>query len=259
MGIPGLMIVPVRAAARCVFLVSQVPIMSLQPTAPNGAPITEAADRAQFIRRTYFHLAAALGAFALLSAFFLSSGLSLKVARLVANSGQFGWLIVLGAFILVGRMASNMADNASPQTQLMGLGLYVLIEAVIFMPLLAIAQLVDPTIIPTAGMLTGLLVGGITFTAFTTRKNFSFLAPILSIAGLIALGVIVASVLFGFTLGLMFSAAMIVLAGGMILFDTSRIIHDYPTDRPAGAALHLFASVALLLWYVINLLLKLRR
>ncbi len=38
---------------------------------------------------------------------------------------------------------------------------------------------------------------------------------------------------------------------------TSRIIRDYPADRPAGAALHLFASIALMLWYVLRILISL--
>ena len=42
-----------------------------------------------------------------------------------------------------------------------------------------------------------------------------------------------------------------------VLYDTSRIIHDYPADRPAGAALHLFASIALMLWYVLRILISL--
>ena len=101
-----------------------------------------------------------------------------------------------------------------------------------------------------------LLVGGLTFTAFTLKKDFSFLGGILKIGGFVALGAILASVIFGFQLGVWFSAIMIIFAGGCVLYDTSNIIHHYPEDRPAGAALHLFASVALLFWYVLRLLMS---
>ncbi|EHY1099267.1 Bax inhibitor-1 family protein, partial [Salmonella enterica subsp. enterica serovar Schwarzengrund] len=40
---------------------------------------------------------------------------------------------------------------------------------------------------------------------------------------------------------------------GFILYDTSNIIHHYPTDRPAGAALHLFASIATMFWYILRI------
>ena len=72
-----------------------------------------------------------------------------------------------------------------------------------------------------------------------------------------AIGAIVVGAVFGFSLGIWFSALMVLFAGACVLYDTSRIIHEYPTDRPAGAALHLFASIALLLWYVLRILMSL--
>jgi hypothetical protein len=46
--------------------------------------------------------------------------------------------------------------------------------------------------------------------------------------------------------------------GGSILYDTSNVLHHYPEDRYVAAALQLFASVALMLWYVIRLLMDRR-
>ena len=51
---------------------------------------------------------------------------------------------------------------------------------------------------------------------------------------------------------------MIVFAGGAILYDTSNVLHEYPEDRHVAASLQLFASVMLLLWYVIRLFLSRR-
>ena len=45
------------------------------------------------------------------------------------------------------------------------------------------------------------------------------------------------------------------LGGAAILYDTSNVIHHYPEDRYVGAALQLFASVALLFWYVLQIFL----
>ncbi|HMB92817.1 MAG TPA: Bax inhibitor-1 family protein, partial [Rhodothermales bacterium] len=70
---------------------------------------------------------------------------------------------------------------------------------------------------------------------------------------IVAIVLIVAALLFGFELGTFFSVAMIALAGGAILYDTSNILHHYPEDRYVGAALELFASVALMFWYVLRL------
>ena len=231
--------------------------MSLEPFYAGAQPRAET-DRATFIRRAYMHLAVAIFGFIALSAVLMQAGIGLMMAQVLFKS-SYSWLIVLGAFMLVGMLATRLADNApSNGVQLVGLGIYVLAEALIFAPLLAIADYMSPQIIPAAGITTLLLVGGLTFTAFTTKKDFSFMGSFLAIAGFVALGVIIASVIFGFTLGIVFSGVMVLLCGGFVLYDTSNLIHHYPTDRPAGAALHLFASIATMFWYVVRIFMALR-
>ncbi len=225
-------------------------------SAANPNVLTE--GRVSFIRQSYLYLGMALIGFTGLSAIFLATGIGYAFIKLLGAS-QFGWLLVLGAFMIVGVMATRLADRGVSQSkQLLGLVLYVVAEAIIFAPLLTVAASVDPVIIPAAAVVTAMLVAGLTFTAFSTKKDFSFLGPILTIGGFIALGVVLCALLFGFELGILFSGVMVCFAAGCVLFDTSRIIRHYPIDRPAGAALHLFASIALMLWYVISLLLKMR-
>ena len=48
--------------------------------------------------------------------------------------------------------------------------------------------------------------------------------------------------------------AMIGFAGAAVLYDTSNIIRYYPEDRYVSAAMQLFASIALMFWYVLRLL-----
>ena len=67
------------------------------------------------------------------------------------------------------------------------------------------------------------------------------------------LGVIVVDVIYGLSLGPMFSLGMVMFAGAAILYDTSNIIHHYPEDRYVAASLELFASVALMFWYVLRI------
>lgn len=151
-----------------------------------------------------------------------------------------------------------VAKADSVETQYAGLGLYVVGEALIFAPLLYIATYYsgDPNLIPTAAILTLLLFAGLTTVAFTTRKDFSFLGNILRVGGFIALGLIVCSIIFGFTLGLLFSVVMVVFAAAAILYSTSNIIHRYSTNQYVAASLELFASVALLFYYVVRILLR---
>lgn len=233
-------------------------------------------ERAAFVRRTYAHLACAILAFiALETAIF--AGLRPFVGRTEfdralfgALSSQFSWLIVMVAFIGVSYLANYWAFNGgTPALQYAGLGLYVVAEAVIFIPLLYVAMfLIPPTggaagpnleLVGQAGILTLCLFAGLTAAVFATGKDFSFLGPILSIASFVALGVIVCAILFGFTLGLLFSLAMIVLAAGSILYNTSNVLHRFRLDQHVAASLSLFASVALLFYYVLLALMQSRR
>jgi FtsH-binding integral membrane protein len=210
--------------------------------------------RRLFIRRTYLHLGAALLSFVLLEAVLLQ----MPVMDGFVDKMLGSWWLVLLAFVGVSWLADKWARSDTSQgIQYLGLALYVLAEAVIFLPLLHIMvyQVGDPRILPMAGIITGLLFLGLTATAFWSGVNFSFLRGALMIGGFVAMGVIVCSMIFGFSLGIVFSAAMVLFAGGSILYTTSNIIHEYRTDQYVAASLALFAGVMLLLWYVIRILL----
>jgi FtsH-binding integral membrane protein len=220
-------------------------------------------ERATFIRRTYGHLAGAILAFAAIE--FVIFGILVPTVESRLNlvqtlfSVRYSWLLVVGAFIGVAWLADAWArSNVSRGLQYAGLGLYVFAEALIFVPLLCIAtSLTDQTIVPTAGIMTLAMFGGLTASVFITGKDFSFLGRILTIGGFIALGLVVAAVLFQFTLGLVFSFAMVALASGYIIYDTSNVLHHYRTDQFVAAALALFASVALLFYYILMILVQL--
>jgi len=216
-------------------------------------------ERAGFIAKTYAHLAGAIAAFIALEAVLLNMpGIENLVGLMIGT--RYGWLAVLGLFMVVSWIADGWARSAiSPTKQYWGLGLYVVAEAVIFVPLLFIAQRVDTSIVPLAGFTTLVLFGVLTAVVMVTRKDFSFLRTILLFGGFAAMGLIVVSILFGFALGPIFTYAMIALACGYILYDTSNVLHHYRIGQHIAAALALFAAVALLFWYIVRLFLSSRR
>jgi FtsH-binding integral membrane protein len=216
--------------------------------------------RAGFIRKTYLHLAGAVGAFIGLEVLLFWSGAALMLTQLLIGN-RFSWLLILGGFALLGWLSRGLAARADAVSlQYTGLGIYVVAEAILFAPLLVFAAAIaGPETIGMAGILTGLLFAGLTAIVFTTQKDFSFLGSILTIAGFVALGLIICSVIFGFSLGLWFSVAMVIFAAGAILYDTSNILHHYKTNQHVAASLELFASVALLFWYVLRVLMALNR
>jgi FtsH-binding integral membrane protein len=216
--------------------------------------------RAQFIRRTYAHLALAILGFLVVEYALLQVPGIERIGALMTEG--FNWLIVLALFIGVSWIADYWArSDTSRGLQYAGLTLYVVAQAIIFLPLMILAVLIsnDPTVVPAAGLITLLLFAGLTVVVFTTRVDFSFLRTILIIGGFVALGLIVASMIFGFQLGVIFAVAMVGLAAGFILYTTSNIIHYYRTDQYVAASLSLFAAVALMFYYVLWILLSLRR
>lgn len=225
--------------------------------AANTAAMAGVDERAAFIVKTYVHLAAAIFAFVAIEAVLFVSGI---VNHLVPYmQGRGAWAVVLFAFIGVSWIADRWARNAtSLPMQYAGLGLYVCAEAVIFLPLMARALTIAPDAIPTAGLVTLVIFGGLTGIVFLTRKDFSFMKGILGVAALGAMAMIVCSLIFGFSLGVLFSGAMVVLAGGYILYNTSNVLHHYRTDQHVSAALALFADVALLFWYVLRIFMSRR-
>jgi uncharacterized protein len=213
--------------------------------------------RARFITRTYNHLFGAIVAFAGIEYLLFKTGAAYAIAEVMIGTS---WLLVLGGFMLVSWLASRAAlTSQSVATQYAALGGFVLAEAIFFVPLLVIADNIAPGAIPSAGLVTMLGFAGLTAVAFTTRKDFSFLGGLLRWGGIVALVAIVAGVIFGFEMGTWFSVAMIGFAGAAILYDTSNVMHHFPEDRHVGAALQLFASVALMFWYVLRLFMSLRR
>jgi FtsH-binding integral membrane protein len=220
---------------------------------PSYTPVAEqsAEARSTFIWRVYGHVAAAILLFAGIETYLFDSGLAQPLAQSLLG---FNWLLILGAFMIVGWLATHVAHSVqSKPLQYVALVGFVVAEAIIFLPLLTIAIALQPGIVESAVGVTLLGTGGLTVVAFVTRKDFSFLRGILVWGGILALVGIVASVLFGFELGTWFSVAMIGFAGAAVLYDTSNILHHYPEDRYVAAALQLFASVALMFWYVLRL------
>jgi len=98
---------------------------------------------------------------------------------------------------------------------------------------------------------------GLTATVFLTKKDFSFMRGVLSICTFAALGVIVASLLFGFHLGAIFSGLMILLMAGYILYQTSLVMSYFPPSGYVAASLMLFSTIATLFWYVLRLMMEL--
>ncbi len=217
------------------------------------------AVKAQFYKKVYGNLALGVLVFVVLEAILLNTPFVVQGMISLLGMGKFSWLIILGLFIGVTWYAQKLAYNTENTTkQYIGFMLYIIAEAFLFVPILFIAMSMtgDTSLITQAGILTLALFLGLTGVVFGSNANFSFMRSILTIGFFLALGTIVAGMLFGFELGLWFSLAMVALASGSILYSTWQIKNEYAANQYIPAALSLFASLMLLFWYILRILMN---
>jgi len=209
--------------------------------------------RAGFIRRTYGHVAGAIAALAIVEALILQAGLGASLLQFL-GAGTMNYLIYLGLFIGASVIADNWAhSDKSREMQYVGLGIYVVVQAVILAPAMHLASIYAPNAIIDAAIATAALVTGLSYVCFTTKKDFSFLGPIIAICSFVAIGLCIAGAVFGFNLGVVFAGAIVALAAASVLYSTSNILLHYQEHQHVGAALGLFASVALMFRFMLQL------
>ena len=186
-------------------------------------------------------------------AFALFSGLF----SMIRSLGGWSILLVMLAFWGATTVAQSMAFNrASRPAQYAGLGLYVVLEALIFIPLIGYVILstkgnASSVLVP-AGIVTGGMIAGLTALVFMTNLDFSFLRIAIILGSFAVLAIVLVAAIAGLTLGAWFSIAMIVLMATVILYQTSEIKNTLETDQHVAAAFSLFSSFVTLLFYVIR-------
>ena len=212
-------------------------------------------EKVAFYKKTYAHVAVGVLVFIIFEYLLLQSEAIVTFAFSMTQGIK--WLLMLGGFMFITTYAERMALKTEDKNkQYLAFALYILAEAFIFIPLIAIALIYTdsgPEMLYQASIVTLGLFTGLSAVVFLTKKDFSFLKTGLTIGFFIAIGLIIAGMLFGFNLGLWFSVAMCLLAGGSILYQTSNLINKYTSDDYIPAALGLFASLMLLFWYVLSI------
>lgn len=216
---------------------------------------TSAEERSDFIWKCYAHVVGAILAFAAIEVYFFTTG----IAEAIAAPMLQNWWLVLGAFILVSWGATHVTYHVpSKGAQYAAFAVFIFAEALIFAPMLYMAEAIAPGVIDSAAGVTVLGCVGLMGVAHMTRKDFSFMGGMLKWGFFVALALIASSLIFGMELGSWFSVLMIGFAGAAVLWDTSNIIHRYQKEQYVAAAMALFASIAMMFWYILRFLLASR-
>ena len=216
--------------------------------------------RAAFYKKTYTHVALAFLAFVLVEALVFSTPALVNGIMSIFMINKWMIIGVMIAFSFAAGYVERMAYTATDKkNQYIALGLYVLLEAFIFVPLIGIAFLTGGTgtienILLPGVIITVALFAGLVLTVFITGKDFSFLKAAVGMGMMIMIGIAVIGMIFGFNIGSWFSIGMIVLMAGAILYQTSQVAYAYHKEQYVAASVAIFASFMTLLFYVIRLL-----
>ncbi len=223
-------------------------------TVPVGLQSAEV--RTAFMGRVYARLVAGVAAFVLIELYLFTSGLAVAITEFVFSTS---WLLILGGFMVVSWLANSVALRATtPGSQWGGYLLLVAANALIFAPMLVIAEVQVPGTVAAAGQysIAGFVI--LSVIAHRSARDFTWLGATLRWFGVLALVAIVIAVVTGSALGTWFSLAMIGFAGAAILYETQVILRETPPGRETAAAMALFSSLALLFWYVLRLFMERR-
>ena len=116
-----------------------------------------------------------------------------------------------------------------------------------------------------AAGLTTLIMGGLTAYVFITKKDFSFMGGFLAVGLVLLIGaaiIMAISSMMGANVEMFhtaFSIVAVILFSGYVLYDTSRILHHFPSHMWVAAALHLLIDFIILFRNILWLILQSRR
>jgi len=120
-------------------------------------------------------------------------------------------------------------------------------------PIVGIYARIDPNIPVYALASTAVIFFSLSGYALVTRREFNFLGGFLFVGSLVILAVIVANIFLQMPLlSVMISGAAVLLISGLILYETSQLIHD-PDANYIVIATSLMASIWVLFMHLMRL------
>ena len=187
----------------------------------------------------------------------------LNMVMSIFGNGFIGLIVFMAA--LFGLL--HLTRSANAPINYIGLGLFSLLEGFITAPLIKYSLMVtggeglamtDPSnVVLQAFVLTGMVFGGLTTYALTTKRDFSFLRGALWMGFFLLFGLAILA-MFGIgesmQMGWGISVAWVLLMGGFVLYDTQNIMKRYPSNMAATAAATLMIDFIIMFKHILLLL-----
>jgi FtsH-binding integral membrane protein len=217
--------------------------------------------RMGFIRRTYAHLVGELAAVAAVVAI----GIKTPALQELGFALMGRWFIYILAFFGVSLLTRKMLEGRrSLAVQYAAAGIWVVFLGLLVTPLAIIARELTGSfaVLGEAAVLTGCVFTGITAYVFVTKKDFSFIGGAIWMISWLLFGIGILAAIFGGLGGtgsLVYSCAMVVLLGGWVLYDTSKVLHHRHVDQHVAASVDLLVDFVYMFIYIVSILLRSRR
>lgn len=217
----------------------------------HALPASEAGitERAQFLQRTYsWLLGGILGFCAVLGAY--------DHVEIVHDAANALFSPIVRIVVLLALAFGVHAVAEKHPINIAAYVVYVVVFGLLVAPIVGMANAMNPNLVTQASIITAVTFLGLTVYVFTSGKDFSFLGGALRMGLFALIGVALAGWMFGFSVGVWYSVAAALLFCGFILYDTSAILHHYPTTAHIAAAIVLFTNVVLLFKNILILLMS---
>jgi len=217
---------------------------------PQAVSLADTPVRMAFLRKVYSLFTFAMILFSGVTYWASSSEWAFN---LVAQMGFIGLIVLLaGVFFLARVTASRFPLN------LIGLGAFAAVYGFLAGPQVAMAlEVGGPQVVLQAAVLTSVVFLGLTSYVLLTKKDFSWMRGALWAGFALMFGIAILS-MFGIggsiVAGMGWSIAWVLLMAGFMLYDTSNILHRYPADQAASAALTIFLDFVIMFLHILRLL-----
>lgn len=229
-----------------------------------GFAIDAAVDsRMAFVRRTYAHLLAELVGVAAVV------WLALRTPALadLAIGLMVRWYVPLLALFGISLVTRKMLEgHRSIGVQYAAAAVWVFFFGLFITPLAMVAKHLTGSyaVLGEAAILTGCAFTGLTAYVFFTRKDFSFMRGALWMGSLLLLGVGIVAMAFGGGFGggggsIAYSAFGVLLMGGWVLHDTSKVLHHRHVGEHVAASVDLLVDFVYMFIHIASILLNSRR
>ncbi|MEZ5555694.1 Bax inhibitor-1/YccA family protein [Haliea sp.] len=208
----------------------------------NTAAVDSLVSTNKVLKNTYMLLGMTL----LFSA--VTAGISMAIG-LPQGAALILMLVGFGLLFVVNKMADTSKGLLAifAFTGVMGASIGPMLNHYLSMP-------GGPALVMQALAGTAIVFFGLSAYALTTRKDFSFMGGFLMVGLIVAVVAMIANIFLAIpALSLTISAAVVMIMSGLILFDTSRIIHGGETNY-IRATVGLYLNIYNLFVHMLSLL-----